>query len=95
MAADEVPDELNTITLPQYRPPSNVLNQGLDSLENSHNGITSNAITVGSPQYRGRWRLHIVAGDEVSDAGSEVNDELPMNTAFFGQMVMMLSLIHI
>ena len=28
-----------------------------------------------------------VLGSEVLDAGTEVNDELPMNTAFFGQMV--------
>ena len=28
----------------------------------------------------------IVAGNEVIDAGTEVNDELPANTAFFGQM---------
>lgn len=28
----------------------------------------------------------IVGGDEVNDAGTEVNDELPANTAFFGQM---------
>ena len=28
-----------------------------------------------------------VLGDEVLDAGSEVNDEIPMNTAFFGQTV--------
>jgi hypothetical protein len=27
-----------------------------------------------------------VMGSEVNDAGSEVNDELPTNTAFFGQM---------
>ena len=30
----------------------------------------------------GSW---IVAGDQVKDAGSEQNDELPANTAFFGQ----------
>ena len=28
----------------------------------------------------------IVGGDEVLNAGSKVNDELPMNTAIFGQM---------
>ena len=28
-----------------------------------------------------------VLGDELLDAGSEVNDEIPMNTAFFGQTV--------
>lgn len=28
----------------------------------------------------------IVLGSSVLDAGTEVNDELPMNTAFFGQM---------
>ena len=27
-----------------------------------------------------------IAGDEINDAGTEVNDELPANTAFFGQM---------
>jgi hypothetical protein len=29
----------------------------------------------------------IVPGTQVRDAGTEVNDELPMNTAFFGQMM--------
>ena len=28
----------------------------------------------------------IISGAEVNDAGTEVNDELPANTAFFGQM---------
>jgi hypothetical protein len=28
----------------------------------------------------------IVLGSNVLDAGSEVNDEIPANTAFFGQM---------
>lgn len=28
----------------------------------------------------------VVLGSQVMDAGTEVNDELPMNTAFFGQM---------
>ena len=28
-----------------------------------------------------------IAGSQVLDAGTEVNDELPMNTAFFGQMM--------
>ena len=28
-----------------------------------------------------------VLGSEVNDAGTEVNDEIPMNTAFFGQMM--------
>ncbi|MEM7517164.1 MAG: spondin domain-containing protein [Planctomycetota bacterium] len=27
-----------------------------------------------------------VGGNEINDAGTEVNDEIPMNTAFFGQM---------
>ncbi len=29
----------------------------------------------------------IITGDEVLDAGTEVNDEIPENTAFFGQSV--------
>ena len=29
----------------------------------------------------------IVSGGMVLDAGTEVNDEVPMNTAFFGQMM--------
>jgi hypothetical protein len=29
----------------------------------------------------------IVSGGMVLDAGTEVNDEIPMNTAFFGQMM--------
>ncbi len=56
----------------------------------SNDAFVGNADPMAIPVFDGSGNFLPVdmswGGDAVMDAGSEVNDEVPMNTAFFGQM---------
>lgn len=56
----------------------------------SNDAFIANGNPEAHPLFNRRGRLTLrqvrVAGNEVLDAGVEVNDEIPENTAFFGQM---------